>query len=361
MPTLSSVKGQTMQFSLCFFAAAGSNTNQDKYRLLFESAKFADRNDFTAIWIPERHFHEFGGLYPNPSVIGAALASITENIQIRAGSVVLPLQDPLRVTEEWSVVDNLSKGRVALSFASGWHIDDFVLAPKNYENRREIMFDRIKTVQHLWQGHSIKLSNGAGNEVEVRALPKPLQSKLSIWITCQSDETFIRAGEMGANVITNLNYKSLDDLSQKIKIYRASLADNGYNSENGKVTLMIHTFMDNDINIVHQKVDPAYGDYIAANIELQQKYASGIKEKNSITEDDKDFLKASAVERLYSTHGLVGTLKDCIHSINSFQEIGVNEVACLIDFGIDFDSVMKSLEHLNKLKALCNLQAMNKF
>mgnify|MGYP002653396137 CR=1 FL=1 len=40
-------------------------------------ARFADQNGFTALWTPERHFHAFGGPYPNPSVTGAAAAAVT--------------------------------------------------------------------------------------------------------------------------------------------------------------------------------------------------------------------------------------------------------------------------------------------
>ena len=96
-------------FSLFYFAA-GEEAAADGYRLLLESARFADRNGFEAVWTPERHFHAFGGAYPNPSVTGAALAAITEHVGIRAGSVVLPLHSPIRVAEEWAVVDNLSRG-----------------------------------------------------------------------------------------------------------------------------------------------------------------------------------------------------------------------------------------------------------
>src|SRR6266705_1883597 len=67
-------------------------------------------------------------------------------------SVVLPLHNPIRVAEEWSGVDNLSNGRVGLSFASGWHARDFVLRPENYKNRRELMANGIETVKALWRG-----------------------------------------------------------------------------------------------------------------------------------------------------------------------------------------------------------------
>ena len=43
-----------LQFSLFFFAAAADDAGADRYRLLIETAKFADRHGFTAIWTPER-------------------------------------------------------------------------------------------------------------------------------------------------------------------------------------------------------------------------------------------------------------------------------------------------------------------
>src|SRR6266480_312119 len=136
-----------MDFSLFYFANADGGESSEKYKLLIEGAKFADTHGFAAVWTPERHFHEFGGLYPNPSVTSAAIATVTESIQIRAGSVVLPLHHPIRVTEEWAVVDNLSNGRVGVSFASGWQPEDFVLAPGNYAERKEVMYQHIETVR----------------------------------------------------------------------------------------------------------------------------------------------------------------------------------------------------------------------
>ena len=73
-----SVSGE-MDFSL-FYWGNDDGVGRDKYGLLLEGAKFADENGFQAIWTPERHFHAFGGLYPNPSVTGAAVAAITKNI-----------------------------------------------------------------------------------------------------------------------------------------------------------------------------------------------------------------------------------------------------------------------------------------
>lgn len=140
-------EAKKMAFSLFYFAADDSRSGADKYRLYLEGADYADRHGFEAVWTPERHFHESGGLYPNPSVLSAALAVTTQQIKLRAGSVVLPLHHTIRVAEEWSVIDNLSRGRVGLSFTSGWIPNDFAFFPERFANKREEMLRGIEEVQ----------------------------------------------------------------------------------------------------------------------------------------------------------------------------------------------------------------------
>ena len=117
-----------MKISLMFFENAQSESPQSTYRFFLEVAKFADTNGFYRLWLPERHFHPFGGNFSSPAVLAAALATHTSRIRIGAGSVVLPLHHPVRVAEEWAIVDNLSGGRVDVSFTKGWNRSENVLS-----------------------------------------------------------------------------------------------------------------------------------------------------------------------------------------------------------------------------------------
>src|SRR4030095_15611075 len=105
--------------------------------------------------------------FPNPSVTSSALAMITRNIQIRAGSLISPLHNTLRIAEEWSFVDNLSHGRVAVSFGSGWNADDFVFFPERYADRHSIMYEQIETIRRLWKGERIAARGSFENDVPV--------------------------------------------------------------------------------------------------------------------------------------------------------------------------------------------------
>jgi hypothetical protein len=205
-----------MDFSLFYFANDQGQDPGNRYKLLLEGAKFADQNGFDAVWTPERHFHAFGGLYPNPSVTSAAAAAVTQRIQIRAGSVVLPLQNPVRVAEEWSVVDNLSQGRVGVSFASGWQVNDFVLAPQNYAGRKDVMLRELETVRRLWRGETVSLPGVDGKQVPVKIMPRPIQPELPIWLTATGNaETCRKAGQLGANLLTHLVGQKIEDLARK--------------------------------------------------------------------------------------------------------------------------------------------------
>lgn len=342
-----------MSFSLFYFSSGDETGGRGKYQLLLEGAKFADRHDFSAVWTPERHFHEFGGIFPNPSITSAALATITERVQLRAGSVVSPLHNPIRLAEDWSVIDNLSNGRVGVSFASGWNASDFVFAPDNYHDRRVIIERDIDVVRRLWRGEAVQFKGGAGNQVDVKILPRPVQAELPIWVTAfGSTETFRLAGRIGANLLTHLLGQSVELLTEKIGLYRSALREHGHQPGVGTVTVMMHTFIGDDEEAVREKVRAPFCEYLKSSLDLLAAFAedAGIGvDPRHLSEENRDAMVHHAFNRYYQSCALFGTPASCLPLLSRLKAAGVDEIACLIDFGIDSDSVMQGLEHLKDL------------
>ncbi|MBE9230040.1 aminotransferase class III-fold pyridoxal phosphate-dependent enzyme, partial [Phormidium sp. LEGE 05292] len=348
---------KSLEFSLYYFGSYEAEFRTNKYNLLFEGAKFADRHGFTAIWIPERHFHAFGGFSPNPSVIAAALARETQTIQIRSGSVVLPLHHPIRVAEEWAVVDNLSQGRVGIAFASGWHPNDFVFAPQSFGKHRELMYEEIATVQKLWQGESVEVIDGTQKKIRVKTYPQPMQSKLPIWITIvKNPNNYIKAGEIGAGILTNFLGQSVEDLAKNIALYRESLTKHGYAAEAGKVTVLLHTFVGADLEQTRSQAKEPFLNYLKTSMGLLQNMfqSQGMSVSfDQLTDEDRDFLLSTTYQRYAHTGTLIGTPDSCRQVIENLRSIGVDEIACFIDFGVDESLVLENLPHLNTLKEIC--------
>jgi len=341
-------------FSLFYFGSSEAAFTEDRYQLLIDGAKFADRHGYHAIWTPERHFHPFGGSYPTPAVLSAALATITERVHLRAGSVVLPLHHPVRVAEEWSVIDNLSQGRVGVSCATGWSADDFILSPENYDNRKAVMFSKLHMLRRFWRGEPLFLPGGSGKTTAVKLFPLPKQPELPVWITVvKNPEMYVKAGEIGANVLTNLLSQTPEELAQNIKLYRDSLVQHGYPPEAGQVTLLVHTFIGDDLQRVRQKVRAPFCNYLKSTVGVIQNLVKTLDLKldlESLTEKDMDDLLAFAFERYFQTSSLIGTPSTALETITRFKDMGVNEIACFIDFGVDHDSVIESLNCLNSVR-----------
>ena len=131
--------------------------------LFLEVVRQAESQGFSAVWIAEGT-----GLFVNPALLAAAAAVVTRRIALR-GVLNLPLHNPIRVAEEWALVDNLSGGRAGIS------VEDFAA---------------LDTVRRLWQGEPVEVSDGEGRPMELRILPQPIQPKLPLFSV---DENAIRA------------------------------------------------------------------------------------------------------------------------------------------------------------------------
>jgi natural product biosynthesis luciferase-like monooxygenase protein len=237
---------------------------------------------------------------------------------------------------------------VAVSFASGWHPDDFIFAPDAYDERRETMFRHIELIQKLWAGETVRLQGVREHEVEIKIMPRPLQPRLPVWITSSgSAETWSRAGAIGANILAAYVGYSDEELKERIGLYRESRAAHGHDPQRGVVTLMLHTFIGQSDEAVRQKVRVPFTNYLRTYF---KQYENVHVAPDAISDADKDVLMAAAFEKYFESHTLLGTPAKCARLLDRLTKLGVDEVACLVDFGVEADAVLDSLHHLNELR-----------
>lgn len=348
-----------MDFSLFYFADDGE-AEGDRYRLLMEGARFADEHGLAAVWTPERHFHRFGGLFPNPSVTAAAVAAVTSRVQVRAGSVVLPLHHPVRVAEEWAMVDNLSHGRAGVALASGWNPRDFVFNPDAYADRRERTAAAVETLRRLWRGETFDA------EPEYRVYPPPVQAEIPLWLTSSGNPgTFETAGHVGAGVLTNLLTQSMESLAENIAAYRRAYAGSGRDGR-GHVVLMLHTCLGEDLESVEHVVREPLRRYLMSALDLNLRSTGSAAGKGTGTgrpsaeERARAWARSTfapaavdgAYQRYLTSDGLFGAVSDVLPVVERVREAGVDEIACLIDFGVPVDAALSGLARLDELRGV---------
>ena len=358
-----------MSFGIAMWGSDAGEGSR-KYELMLESARFGDAHGFESFHTPERHFGAFGGPFPNPSVCAAAIAAVTKKIKIRASSCILPLHHPVRVAEEWAVVDNLSDGRAEIAFASGWQPNDFVIRPEAYASAKSGMFENADLVRRLWRGESVDFENPMGELVPTATLPRPVQKELNVWITAAGNvETFEMAGAKGYHILTHLLGQSLDEAAEKIQAYRNAREAAGYDPATGRATLMLHTYVGEDDDQVRELVRGPMKEYLASAVSLVMGFAwtfpafkrpGGPDSKPedvdlaSLSEEEVDTILEFAFERYYETSGLFGTPEICADMVDRVRAAGVDEICALVDFGLSTSDVLVGLKGLKSVRDAAN-------
>lgn len=342
-----------MRLSLMFFSGALESSAADQYQTILELAEFADREGFSGIWLPERHFSTFGAPFPNPVLLLAAVAARTQRLTLRSGSLVAPLHDPLRMAEDLAVLDNLCRGRLEVGFASGWSPNDFAFFPDRYERRHAVLFELIDQVQTLWRGGLHEARSGTGSDIRVRTLPRPVQQDLTVWIAAaQSIETFRSAGRRGERVLTHVLDGNLQKLEENIAAYRQEFAAAGRDPADGRIALMLHTFVGQDRDEVIEVVRDPYCEYLKSIAPLARGLATarnrGVNLDRLNARYVDEFVRAH-FQRALDGRSLIGTVEDARTTIETARELGVDEVACLVDFGLRGEQVRQQLPYLAEL------------
>ncbi|MEU6332092.1 MupA/Atu3671 family FMN-dependent luciferase-like monooxygenase [Streptomyces sp. NPDC047049] len=349
---------RTPDFSVYFFGdypqdSDAATARHSAYELLMETARFADRHGFHALWMPERHFHSFGGLFPNPAVLAAALSRETERIRLNAGSVVLPLHDPIRVAEEWSMVDNLSGGRVGIGVASGWNANDFVFFPDRFGRHKELMYEQLEQVRSFWRGDALRRTTGDG-ESEVRLFPRPVQDAPPMYTAVVGNPaSYELAARHDLGIVTNLMTQSVEQLQENIARYRRARARHGLDPDAGRVAVLLHTYLSADHDTARTGAYEPLSRYMRASLSLFSGVTNSLGHSvdlAALSEDDLETVFRRAYGRYCDQRALIGTVDSVGPVVDAVTAAGADEIVTLVDFGVAPAELRAGLPHLAALR-----------
>ncbi|MFL6118715.1 LLM class flavin-dependent oxidoreductase [Actinophytocola sp.] len=103
----------------------------------------ADELGFDVGWVAQHHVPPGGGGLPSPWTFLAHAAARTKRIRLGTAITVLPLENPIRLAEDISVVDTLSGGRVEVGVGSGGSEAEYAAFGRDVARKREL------TTEHL--------------------------------------------------------------------------------------------------------------------------------------------------------------------------------------------------------------------
>ena len=166
-----------MQFGLFY---EWPNPTIRNWKTLFEEGveqiQYSEEMGFDYCLIAEHHFSNYGNS-PAPLMQALYIGQRTKRIKIATGIIVVPIWDPLRLSEEVAVLDNLIDGRFICGVGRGYQPHEFarfgITVPESRQRFSESLDVMIKAwtqdESFTYNGEYVKIPN------EVTVWPKPLQ------------------------------------------------------------------------------------------------------------------------------------------------------------------------------------------
>ncbi len=210
---------------------------------------------FDGVVFNEHHYSAYGTM-PSPNLIASALSQKTKKIKIGVLGNILPLRNhPVRVAEEYAMIDCLSNGRLIAGFVRGippeyiW----YGVNPEESRGRFEEAYNLIMTAwtEPVWshEGKFFKLRDCA-------IWPRPVQQPHPpVWIAARSAESVewcVKRHLPCAQV-----YQTTGQIEDTFDYYRAKAKEEGWDAGPDKFILCRHIYIDETGQKARELAEPA--------------------------------------------------------------------------------------------------------
>ena len=204
----------------------------------------AEEFGFDSVWPAEHHFSEYG-YCASPAITLAALAARTQRIRLGTGVVVLPLNHPVRVAEEYAMLDLLSGGRVDLGVGRGYQPHEFAGYGVDQARSRDMFRESVEIVQRAWTEERFDYEGEFYRFHDLSVRPKPLQKPHPpIWMASLSPDTFQLCGQYGFHLMCAPVFGfDVNRGAAQIEQYRAALREHGRDPAGHEVASLCMTYV----------------------------------------------------------------------------------------------------------------------
>src|SRR5262245_9032481 len=131
--------------------AFGTATHAELYAACLDQCAWAEEQGLDLVVLSEHHGVEDGYL-PAPLTLAAAIAGRTRRINISIAAVLLPLHDPIRLTEQVAVLDLASGSRVSMIVGLGYRHEEFAMAGVDRTKRGTLLEEYVGVMRKAWTG-----------------------------------------------------------------------------------------------------------------------------------------------------------------------------------------------------------------
>ncbi|HTX07441.1 MAG TPA: LLM class flavin-dependent oxidoreductase [Solirubrobacteraceae bacterium] len=220
----------------------------------------ADELGFDGIYLAEHHFTAYN-LTPSPNVLLAAIAQRTQRMRFGTMCNVLPFTQPLRIAEEFAMLDAISHGRVEVGLGRGVDEQEFVRYGIALDDARPMFLEGFELIMKAWTQDTFTHEGRFYPLVgECSIYPRPVQQPHPpLWITAVSPPTVEWAAERGIAITSG--FAQAQDIAKKFQHYREVAETFGHSPAASQFGLFRHVFVADTDREARSLCEPALNRY----------------------------------------------------------------------------------------------------
>ena len=181
--------------------ATSRRTFHQDYGDAIALARLTEEQGLDSAWVSEHHFSSDGYL-PSLLPLLAAFAAVTDRIELGTGVVLAPFHDPIRIAEDFAVVDQIAGGRVIAGFGVGWRLEEFRAFGVDLSSRVGRMQELVEIVRRAWTEDRFDHAGRHHSYSGISVTPKPARVP-PILVGGFADAAIKRAGRIGDGYIAS--------------------------------------------------------------------------------------------------------------------------------------------------------------
>lgn len=207
-----------MKFGILLICPDVSGNRRRDLAEALEQAVAAEELGYDSVWVTE-HRSKFG-VIGSPAILLAAIAARTTRIRIGSMAAILPYHQPVRIAEDYALVDVLSGGRLEFGVGRGNISSERALYGVDPTTSRTSFWESLEVIRGLW--------GDVGSPQTVSTYPRPLQAPIPIWVAANSVETVHQAAALRLRIATSPADGDLDSYIRQVIEMRQVLEAHGH-------------------------------------------------------------------------------------------------------------------------------------
>jgi len=194
-------------------------TDLEVYQNELKLADLAEPLGFDSIWGVEHHFTDYT-MCPDVLQFLSYMAGRTERVQLGSMVVVLPWHDPMRIAEQFSVLDHLSGGRAIIGVGRGLGRVEFEGFRLDMSESRTRFAESAKMLVDALENGVAEFDGELIKQPKVDIRPKPYKSfQGRTYAAAVSPESSLALAQLGLGILI-IPQKPWSEVENELKAYR---------------------------------------------------------------------------------------------------------------------------------------------